>query len=137
MKAHTTNYSDVFIEVAVDCPVSAGTVPPVKGDKRTVAHIQFEMIRKHPYRFTSDDVVFGVYAEKNGLTEAAYSQARQQFFSKGQPCLRTSPLCKRYGWGIHSDSKGRIALYGRETEAYTRLMADEQLKKVKAMRSAR
>ena len=137
MKVHTTNYENTFIAVADDSPAISGEVPPVKGDTKTVANITFEMVNKNPYKFTSDDVLFHVYAERKDLTESELEEARKQFFSKGQACMRASPLTKRYGWGIHNDENGKIALYGMETPEYQKFLKDENLKVVKAMRSSR
>lgn len=137
MKAHTTNYENTFIAIADDCPVAEGEIPPVKGDKRTVANLQFDMVIKQPYKYTSDDVIFEVYAEKNGISAGARKKAREEFFSKGQPCLRASPLTKRYGWGVHNDKNGKIAIYASGTTEYNKLMKDKNLKVVKAMKSAR
>ncbi|NEU09184.1 hypothetical protein GZH53_12730 [Flavihumibacter sp. R14] len=136
MKPHTTNYINTFIEVAVDCPASKGEVPPLKGGKETIATIQFEL-SKDPYRFTSDEILFKIYALRNDLTEAELDEARVQFFSKGQPCFRTSPLTKRYGWGVHHDKNGKIALYGCETEEYRKFVADKTLEVVRAMRTGK
>lgn len=137
MKIHTTNYCDTFIEVADDCPALKGETPPEKEDKKTIANLQFELLKKHPYKFTSDDVLFQVYADRNDLTKQEYKKAREEFFSKGQPCMRTSPLTKRYGWGVHADKDGKIALYGRETKDYEKFARDKKLQIVKAMKSAR
>lgn len=87
MKIHSTNYFDTFIEVAEDTKAVSGTKPPTK-DKKTVAEMQYEMIAKNPYKYTSDDVFFQVFADRKELTKAEYKQAREQFFSKGQPCFR-------------------------------------------------
>ncbi len=108
-----------------------------KGDSRTVATIQFDIVSKKPYVFTSDDVLFQVYAERNNLEEHQFKKAREDYFSKGQPCFRSSPLTKRYGWGVHANEDGKIALYGVETKEYQKLAADQELKVVKAMRSKR
>lgn len=137
MKVHTTNYQDAFIEIAEDCPVAKGEVPPLKNDQKTAANIQFEMISKNPYQYTSDDVLFQVFAIKNDLTESELQLARAQFFSKGQPCFRASPLTKRYGWGLHSDKNGKIAIYSADSDAYQNFLADKGLEKVKAMKSKR
>lgn len=137
MKVHTTNYQNTFIEVAEDCPSTTGEIPPLKGENKTIANIEFEMISKSPYKYSSDDVLFQVFAEKNDLTKSDYKNAREQFFSKGQTCLRASPLTKRYGWGIHNDENGKIALYGMETPEYEKHSKDENLKIVKAMRSSK
>ncbi len=136
-KIHTTDYFNTLIEVAEDCPVLRGEIPVMKGDKPTVATIQYELISKQPYKWTSDDLLFRIYADKNELTSSEYPDARALFFSKGQPCFRTSPLAKRYGFGIHFDKAGRMAVYGLETEAYQNLLADPAIKKVKAMRSSK
>jgi len=136
-KIHTTNYFNTFIEVADDTKAYSGTKPPEKGDKKTIAQAQFEMVALHPYMYSSDDVFFQVFADRNDLTTSEYKHAREQFFSKGQPCFRTSPLTKIYGFGVHSNKEGKIALYGMETEEYQRFLADDSIKKVKAMKSIR
>lgn len=119
----STNYYDTFIGVADDGPAQEGTVPPLRGEQPSVALRSYRMIAEHPYRYTSDDVIFTVYADRQGIPEAERPAAREAFFAKPQACLRASDLGKRYGWGIHSDAEGRVALYGVETEAYRRLAA--------------
>lgn len=134
---HTTNYNNTLIEVAEDTKASHGTPPPEKNDKVTIANMQYEIIKNHPYHFTSDDIIFQIYADRNDLTKPEYPHAREQFFSKGQACLRTSPLAKNYGFGIHCDGNGRVALVAMETEKYQTFLDDPKIQKVKAMRSAR
>lgn len=137
MKEHTTNYFDTFIEIAEDCPIAHGEVPPLKGDVKSVANLQFEMINKNPYKFTSDDVLFQVFAEKKELLEEEMATALKDFFSKGQACFRASPLSKRYGWGLHSNSEGKIALVATGTDEYEKLVNNPILMKHKAMKSKR
>ncbi len=134
---HTTNYFNTLIEIAEDCGATAGVVPPVKGDKKSVANLQHEMLEGHPYAYTSDDVLFGVFAIRNEIAEEALAEERERFFSKGQPCFRASPLTKSYGWGIHSDEAGKIAMYAVDSAEYQTLVADETVAKTKAMRSKR
>lgn len=126
---HTTNYFDTFIEVADDCPVVSSEVPPAK-DPRTAAQITFEMLVDQPYMFTSDDVLYAASGERRGL-------GREEFFSKGQPCMRSSPLTKRYGWGVHSDADGRIATFPMASAEYSAFVSDANLRHVKGMRSSR
>jgi hypothetical protein len=137
VKTHSTNYHNTFIEIAEDCPAETGQEPPFKKGKKSIANYQFEMIRDHPYRYTSDDVFFTVFALRKDIPEMDWTAARQAFFAKGQPCFRASPLTKRYGWGVHSDDQGRVAIYGVESEAYQSLIEDDKVVKVKAMRSKR
>ncbi len=126
---HTTNYNDTFIEVAEDCPVAASEVPPAKKSK-TVARIEYEMVKNQPYKYNSDDVLYAVNGKRKGITKEA-------FFNKGQPCFRSSPLTKRYGWGVHNNSEGTIALYAIESKEYKKFAADKSLQHLKAMRSKR
>jgi hypothetical protein len=133
---HSTNYTNTFIEVAEDCKAATGTVPPEKTEP-TVARMQFELIQTNPYRFTSDEVLFAVYTARNRIPPEELEARRAEFFSKGQACLRASPLAKTYGWGIHHDREGKVALYARGSEEYDRLRADGSLAQLKAMRSSR
>ncbi|MBD0291801.1 MAG: hypothetical protein ICV74_11140 [Thermoleophilia bacterium] len=136
MSVSTTNYYDTFIEVAGDCPAEVSEIPPEsRGGK--AASIQYELIARHPYRYTSDEVVFHVFAVKNDLPGSALEEERRKFFSKDQPCLRSSPLTKRYGWGVHSDSEGKIALYARESDEHATLANDARLQHLKALRARR
>lgn len=132
---HTTNYRSTFIQVAEDCPAAWGTTPPNKAEP-TVAQIQFDLISQHPYRYTSDEVIFAATARKRGWSEDD-REAWKEFFSRGQACLRASPLGKNYGWGIHHDDQGRVALVGLGTDEYERLSQDPGLKQLRAMRSSR
>lgn len=134
-RMHTTNYYNTFIEIAEDCPLAAAEVPPQKGEAKSVANLQFELIAQHPYQYTSDDLLFSIHALRNGLPNNEAERAA--FFSKGQACLRASPLGKRYAWGSHHDAEGRVAIYPAGSEEYQRLAADPDLKHTRAMRSKR
>lgn len=134
---HTTNYISTFIEVAEDCPAPVAEVPPSRGKAKSVANLQFDLISKAPYRYTSDDVIFQVHAIRNDIAEADLDPARGRLFSKGQACLRLSPLAKRYGWGIHNDTWGRVALIPVGSDEYQRLAANPETRHLKAMRSRR
>ena len=134
---HSTNYRDTLIEIAEDTKALQAQTPPQKGDKKTVANMQFEMMAKFPYRYTSDELIFGIFAERNGISNSQREKAHHEFFSKGQACLRTSPLAKTYGWGIHHNAESKVALYAMESEEYQRLLQDSSVQKGKAMRSKR
>ncbi|HMQ32660.1 MAG TPA: DUF6157 family protein [Chloroflexaceae bacterium] len=131
---HTTNYTSAFIEVAEDCKAATGTAPP---EKPTLARMQYDMLHAGPYRYTSDELIFAIYALRNNIAEDERELRRAEFFSKGQPCLRSSPLAKTYGWGLHFDGASRVAIYPRGSEEYARLQRDPSLKHLKAMRNAR
>lgn len=137
MKTHTTNYFDTFIEIAEDTKASCGEKPKSKGDSRTVAEMQHEMISRNPYRFTSDEVLFEIFAKRNDVSETEKENARNAYFSKGQACFRASPLTKTYGFGVHFDAEGKMAIYPMESEQYEKFINDNAIKKLKAMRSSK
>lgn len=136
-KIHTTNYYNTFITIADDCPANTAEVPPIKGDKKTVANLQFDMLIECPYKYTSDEVLFQIYTLRNEIQRNDQKEARELFFSKGQACFRASPLTKRYGWGVHFNEEGRMALCPQESEEYQRFATDKTLKVLKAMKSVR
>ncbi|THG33611.1 hypothetical protein E6C64_03105 [Naasia lichenicola] len=134
---HTTNYDATFIEVADDCPVPEATVPVDRGSAPSIATMQFEMIAAHPYAFTSDEVIFEVFAERAGIPADQRPAAREEYFSVGRACLRASPLGKRWGWGVHSDGDGRVAVVPLGSPEYDRLRESADVAHLKAMRSSR
>ncbi len=137
MKSHTTNYFDTFIQVADDCPTDIGIEPGLRGGKKTVAKYQYDLLINAPYMYTSDEVFFKEHAIRNDLVESDYAEEWERYFSKGQPCFRASPLTKRFGWGVHCDENGKVAIYARESEEYTSYIERGDLEHVKAMRSKR
>lgn len=137
MKCHTTNYFNTFIEIADDCGLSVCQIPSSKGENKSLAGLQYDMLNNNPYKYSSDDIFFMIYAKRNNIPDEKHEKAREQFFSKGQPCFRASPLTKKFGFGIHSDGKGKVAMYGCETEQYKDFIIDPSVRKIKAMRSTK
>ena len=134
------NYIDSFIAVADDCPASEGVAPQEKGGKKTVAVIQYELLLGHPYEYTQEDVLFKTHVLHKGITAAEPKskgkKLREDFFEKEQPCLRTSPLARRYGWGFHFDPDGKVAMFPVGSKDYDRL-SKRATKVMKAMRTSR
>ena len=133
----STNYYNTFIEVAEDTKATSGVEPPVRGSKKSVANYEFEMIHNNPYKYTSDDVFFNVYAQRNNLSKSRLREERELFFSKGRPCFRASPLTKTYGWGIHCNEVGKVAIFSMDSEEYIHFLKDKVIVKKKAIRSSR
>lgn len=137
------NYQETFITVAPDCPVSHSSIPTTKGDARPIHLIQYELLSQQPYTFTGEELIFETYVRRLGLSAAEVQAKRDQLwhelFSKPQACLRSSALAKKYGWGFHYDSLGRIAIYAMESKEYRRLSrgGPQDPKVLAAMRSKR
>lgn len=137
------NYRETLIAVADDCPVTTGVVPAPRGGKKTLSQIQYELLKDQPYKYTSADVLFESNMLHKGVSPSEVKSRRAElwkaFFSKPQACLRASGLSKKYGWGIHCNHDGRVALCPMESKEYQR-MAHAKAggpKVVKALRSRR
>lgn len=130
------NYYNTFVQVAPDCPVAAGAVPVGRGGQRTVAVIQYDLLTAEPYWYTQAELLFEAHAQHKGIPAAEREAAWEAFWAKPQACLRASPLPKKFGWGLHFDEAGRVALCPVESAAY-RAYAASELTQLKAMRSSR
>jgi hypothetical protein len=131
------NYYDTLIEVADDCPAKVAQVPQARGGQKTKAVVEYELLARHPYAYTEEDLAFEVHAVTHTIPHANRPTERKTFLSKGHPHLRVSPLAKRYGWGIHNDAEGKIALVAVESPRYKQLLDDPHTANVKAFRSKR
>lgn len=138
--AHDHNYYQTLIAVADDCPVSSSEVPEERGGKKkSVARIHYEMLAGKPYVHTQEDVLFTTWLTRQEMPEksaAEVAQLRSEFFAKPKPCLRTSPLAKRYGWGFAFDETGHVALCPMESKEYGDLLHRDGVKVLKAMKSS-
>lgn len=132
MKTHSTNYTNVLITVAADCGVEIAKTE-LKPD--SVAGQQLSILGNKPYELTSDDLLFEVFATRNGITESEKPNVRAAMFAKPQACLRCSPLVKTQGYGIHHNAQSKIAAFAIESPKYHALLADENVVKVSGMRN--
>jgi hypothetical protein len=131
------NYYDALIEVAEDSPATAARVPQARGGWKTKAVVEYELLAKRPYTYIEEDFAFEVYTMLHDIPKAERPAERKKFLSKGHPHLRVSPLAKRYGWGLHNNAEGKIALIAVESQEYKQLLKDRHTAKVKAFRSTR
>ncbi|MBS4196736.1 DUF6157 family protein [Lederbergia citri] len=131
------SYKNTLITISEDSKVTSAKVPVAKNDKPTIASLEYDLIMNNPYTYTQDDVQFKTYLIKNQIEAVNVDELREQFFSKPKACFRASPLVKNYGWGIHYDNEGKVAIYDAESEIYQQLLDRDDLTKVKGMRSKR
>ncbi|HTN35681.1 MAG TPA: DUF6157 family protein [Arachidicoccus sp.] len=134
---HTTNYYDTLICVAEDYPSHRAKVPEPRNGKLTIAKRQYDLLVAHPYTYTSDDILFQLYIDQQGSQAKDSNEQRNCFFSKGRACFRASPLTKNYGWGVHFDHLGRMAIHPMESSEYQKMLKNASIKKIMAMRNAR
>jgi hypothetical protein len=123
------NYYDTFIQVAPDCPAREAVVPTGKRETKSVPQIEYELLSGSPYTFTQEEVLFAVHVERQVIGKSELKSRRAalwaEFFGKPRACLRASMLPKKYGWGLHFDSEGRVALVAMESEEYRALVGGQ------------
>jgi hypothetical protein len=137
------NYYDTFITIARDCPAERGLIPPERKSGWTKPGIEYDLLANHPYTYTQEELLYQTYVRHKDIPEeeltAQGGQIREAFFQKPMPCLRASMLPKKYGWGLHFDTEGRIALVARESAEYDGFASGDQgnLRVIAAMRNSR
>ena len=137
------SYTDTFIQVADDCPVSESVVPSSDRAQPPIHLLQYELLTRHPYAYDHEELVFAVHVRRQGISEEELTARRDalwaELFQKGHPCLRASALTKRYGWGAHYNAAGKIALVAMESDAYRRFVENDggATKLLKAIRRSR
>jgi Family of unknown function (DUF6157) len=135
------NPIDQFIEIAPDSPTDKSIVPQDKGDKRSIATIEYGLLSGKPYGYTLEELKFATHMVHKQISPAELKAHRKQlqdeYFSKPHACMRASPLTKKYGWGAHYDKEGKIAIYAVESKEYQRFVSDKSIRKFSAMRSKR
>lgn len=140
-------YVHTLIAVADDCPVRESRVPPDGPGGKTVARLHYELLSQNPGALTQEDVQFQTWLLRQKDTGFSAldpsgpegARLREQFFARPRACLRSSPLPKRYGWGLLFDGEGRITLCPMESAEYKALVAGAigGVKVLKAFRSRR
>lgn len=137
------SYTDTFIQVAADCPVTSGVVPVAKGERKPLHVIQYELLSENPYKYTHEDLIFEVHIRHKSIPkeelETRGNEIRETLFQKKHPCLRASLLPKKYGWGVHHNAEGKIAIYPMESEEYRQFVQSKRgnLQLLTALRSKR
>ena len=133
------SYQNAFIRVAADCPAPIAAIPLPRGGKQTVASLQFNLLQRFPYTLTEEELLLKVFLLQRQIPEkdSRSHPAVLEFLAKPKPCLRASPLPKQFGWGVHYDAEGRIAIFARESAEYAELSRSEKLQQLMALRNKR
>ncbi|MGE7989176.1 DUF6157 family protein [Lysinibacillus fusiformis] len=131
------SYKNTFIKISEDSEVTSAVTPLPRNNKPTIASIEFDLIKHNPYKYTEADVQFQTYLIKNQIESNSFDEISKQFFQKSKACFRASPLVKKYGWGIHYDDEGKLALYDVNSEEYEQFLHSDQITLLNGMCSKR
>lgn len=101
--------AEELIMVAEDSVVDRAVVP---GPKKTIPRITYEVLIENPYKYTEEDLrheVHVVRRNKSGLKLGSYN-------------IKRSLLLQKFGWGIHRNKQGKMALIPVESAKYQELL---------------
>jgi hypothetical protein len=131
---HSTNYFNTLILPSPDCRADTACVPVKPG---SVGRMQYEMLNDNPIELTSDDLIVAVQCRRKDIPESEWDDFRAEYFSRGQACLRASPLVKSFGWALYHDAEGRVMLVDPASAEFARLESDPEVAKIAGMRNKR
>ena len=118
-------------------------MPPDKKDGKTKAVIELQLVSEHPYEYTQEELLYEVHIRHKEIPQeelaAKGTQIRDEFFQKPMACLRASMLPKKFGWGIHFNAEGKMALVPMDSDLYQQFIEGGKgdVKLLAAMRNSR
>jgi hypothetical protein len=119
-------YCNTLIKVASDCTVKRGTIPESNRKAFTDATVYYEVLSQNRYKLT----------EREFYKESLEIRLRKKVKHK-KYMMKRNILCKKWGWGVHFDCNGKMALVGCETNEYNKLLSDPAITKMAAYRSTK
>lgn len=121
----STSPLEELIEVAADSSATRSEEPHDGGTAKTIARISYEVLTESPYKFSEREFYHEVHVVRRKRPDLRIKNYN----------IKRSPLVKNYGWGIHRNSDGKLALIARESNRYEDLFANPLVKKTKAYRN--
>ena len=114
--------NEVLIKVAEDTPVDHAIDPPDRDLNKSIARITFEVLIENPYR----------YSEMELFNEVHFVRRNRRDLKINSYSIKRSRLCQEFGWGIHRNKEGKLALIAMDSDKYQKLNRN-----IKTMRSYR
>jgi len=111
-----------LILVAEDSPAVESIVPHAKSPK-TVDRIVFEILNEYPYQYSEIELFIEVHINKRKRPDLKIDTYK----------IKRSPLLQKYGWGIHRNTAGKLALVPVNSEEYIHL--SETIKTTRSYRN--
>ena len=116
---------EVLILIATKCSMKRGTKPVSNREQPTIAMHQYDVLTEMPYQLTYKQLKEEVHRTRRGKE---FTDEQLETYM-----MKRSELCKIYGWGVHEDKNGKLALVGCETNEYRRLVRKPGVQRVKAL----
>lgn len=116
------SHREELIEVAEDCPVDHAVGPPAEKPEKTVARIAYEVLTESPYGYTEIEFFHEVHVVRRNRPDLKIESYN----------IKRSPLVQTFGWGIHRNPDGKLALVAMESDRYRELQG--AIKRTKSYR---
>ena len=110
-----------LIEVAEDYQVKYAQEPP-NGNPKTIPRIEYELLIANPYKFTERELFYEVHVVHRNRPHLKIDSYN----------IKRSLLVQSFGWGLHRNSEGKLALVALECDRYKELQGS--IKRTKSYR---
>jgi hypothetical protein len=100
-----------LIEVSEDSPVKFSVEPPDNSPNKTIARVSYEVLIENPYKYTEREFYYEVHVVRRNMSHLKHDKYN----------IKRLLLVKDYGWGIHRNEHGKIALVAMESPRYKEL----------------
>ncbi|MEM5532434.1 DUF6157 family protein [Pseudoalteromonas arctica] len=97
-----------LILISPDSKTEVASIPP---EGKTVTRIAYEVLIENPYLYTEQEFMREVH-----IVRRKCSNLKINKYS-----IKRSDLLKKFGWGVHKDSNGKMALVAVDSDHYRRL----------------
>ncbi|MGL1933133.1 MAG: DUF6157 family protein [Desulfotalea sp.] len=111
-----------LITISADSPTDKAIIPENDGK---LAFLKYSVLIGNPYKYTPLDYfreVHHIKREKPHLKIESYS-------------IKRTELVKKFGWGIHVNDAGQIALVACDSKQYEKIFNDPSVLKQNAYRN--
>jgi len=119
IKEHRRTKQEELIEVAEDYVEKFSEEPPDVVPK-TITRLEYELLITNPYKFTEREFFYEVHVVHRKRADLKIETYQ----------IKRSPLVKSFGWGIHRNQEGKLALVPLESDRYKELQ--ESIKRTKS-----
>lgn len=113
-----------LIEVAEDYLEKYAQEPP-NGNTKTIPRIEYELLIASPYNFTERELFYEVHVVHRNRPHLKIDTYN----------IKRSLLVQSFGWGLHRNSEGKLALVALESDRYKELQGS--IKRSKSYRKSR
>jgi hypothetical protein len=113
-----------LIEVAEDYQEKYAQEPPNRNPK-TISRIEYELLVENPYKYTERELFHEVHVVYRGRPDLKIDSYN----------IKRSTLVQSFGWGLHRNDQGKLALVAFESDRYK--MLQNLIKRTKSYRKNR